>query len=201
MYRDVDWTSEPDLEELRTAHSMLTTNFELAHSRLERLAEKGSTASMWYLGDAFASGRNTSKNLDKAKFWYEKAEQRGWIAASYRLGRICFELQDYKGAFDAFSRGSAINYTPAIYRLAWMYKEGLGAAKDANECRRLLSVAQSRGHLFAKRDLSGMYMGGSFGISQIPTGILMFFSLVADVVVITAKRDWDNPRIEERVLA
>lgn len=201
MYPDIDWTREPNLEELRATHSMLATNFELARSRLERLAEDGSIASMWYLGDAYASGRYTSKNLEKAKAWYEKAEQAGWIPASYRLGRICFELRDYKGAVDAFGRGAALSYPPAEYRLALMYKHGLGVTKDTGECRRLLRMAQSRGHLFAKRDLSGMYMTGSLGLSRVPQGIFMFLSLIADLIVVTAKRDWDNPRTEDRILA
>lgn len=180
---------------------MLTTNFAAARLRLEQLAEKGSTASMWYLGDAYASGRGTQKDLERAKSWYEKAEQRGWIAAPYRIGRVYFELRNYKEAFDAFGRGAAIGYAPALYRLALMYKEGFGVSKDKYECRRLLNLALSQGHLFAKRDLSGMYMTGSFSVAGVPQGVLLFMSLIADLIAVTAKRDWNNPRTQDRILA
>jgi TPR repeat protein len=108
------------------------TNSDLAQSKLEELADKGSIASMGYLGDAYSSGRFFVKALDKAKMWFLRAEASGWRPASYRAGRTYYMLNDYDSAFRAFSRGT--DYVPAIYRLAIMYEEGLGTTKDLRVC-------------------------------------------------------------------
>jgi TPR repeat protein len=57
-------------------------------------------------------------------------------------------------AFEAFSRGAAKSYVPAVYRLAVMYKDGFGTTNNIKQCRNLLNIAVSRGHLLAKQDLA-----------------------------------------------
>jgi uncharacterized protein len=201
MDSDIDWTKEPNLDELRTAYSLLATNFDLARSKLDELADRGSIASLLYLGDAYSRGDYVVKELDKAKVCFKRAEAIGWIPASYRLGRTCYALRDYRPAFEAFSRGTAKNYLPAVYRLGMMYGEGLGTRKDLNECRRLLNIAASEGHLFAKRDLAVRYLCGSFGVVDIPKGIWMMASLISEMIVITISRKWKIPGFEDRTLA
>lgn len=201
MYPDIKWDREPDLGELRTAYALLATNVSAARSKLEELADRGSVASMWYLADAYSRGRFFAKDLDKAKTWYIRAEANGWIPASYNLGREYYTLKDYNSAFEAFSRGAAKNYAPAMYWLARMYEEGLGTTKDINQCRNLLIIAASKGHLFAKRALALLYINGSLGVRKIPYGVWMLVSLVFDIVKITIKREFKNPGFDERTLA
>jgi TPR repeat protein len=201
MYPDIDWTKEPDLGELRAAYALLEINFDQARPKLERLSDRGSIASMWYLGDAYSSGTYAAKNLNEAKIWYERAESSGWMPASYRLGRTYYNLKNYASAFEAFSRGAAKNYSPAIYRLGMMYEEGLGTRKDLIECRRLLNIAVADGHLYAKRDLAGLYMKGTFGVLNIFKGLWMILSLIFDLIAITISRKWQNSAFEDRILA
>jgi len=201
MYPDVKWENEPDLEELYAAYSLLDSNADLAVSRLEHLANIGSIASMWYLGDAYSSGRVLNKELDKSLFWYSKAEASGWIPASYRIGRIYFDMRDYESALKAFTKGMSNNYVPAIYRLAMMHCEGLGTQEDIGECRKLLLVAVSKGHLFAKRDLATLYIKGSFGLVNIPRGIYMLSSLILNLFTINIKREWKSEAFDDRILA
>jgi TPR repeat protein len=201
MYPDIDWSKEPDLSEVRNAHASLATNFDQARQKLERLADRGSVASMWYLGDAYAGGRYTANNLGEAKKWYERAESMDWIPASYRLGRIHFSSKDYASAYQAFSRGKDKNYPPAIYRLGMMYMEGLGTKRNLDECRRLLDIAIANGHLFAKRDLARLYMSGSFGVLNIPKGFGMVLSLIFEMIAITISGKFKNPGFEDRTLA
>jgi hypothetical protein len=201
MYPDIEWDREPDLDELRTAYALLATNGSVARSKLETLADRGSILSMWYLADAYSSGRFFAKDLEKAKTWYIRAEANGWIPASYNLGREYYELNDYNSAFEAFSRGAAKNYVPAVYRLAMMYHDGLGTTKDINQCRNLLNIAVSKGHLFAKRDLAGLYIKGSLWVLKIPYGVWMLTSLAFDLAKITIKREFKNPGFDDRTLA
>jgi hypothetical protein len=201
MYPDIDWAKEPDLDELRIAQALLATEFRRAESMLEDLANKGSIAGLWYLGDTYASGRYVAKNLEKARTFYLRAETSGWLPASYRLGRIYFTSGDYKSAFESFSKGAAKGYIPAVYRLGMMYKDGLGTQKAISTSVTLLGVAASKGHLFAKRDLAGLYLSGAVGIWNIPRGIAIFTSLIGDLVRITISGEWRNPAIEEKILA
>lgn len=201
MYPDIEWDREPDLDEFDTAYALLATNGCAARSKLEALADRGSIASMAYLGDEYSIGRFFAKDLDKAKTWYIRAEADGWIQASYRLGRTYYKLNDYNSAFEAFSRGAAKNYVPAVYRLAMMYKDGLGTTRDINQCRNLLHIAVSKCHLFAKRDLAGLYITGSLGALKIPHGVWMLISLAFDLVKITTTREFNSPGFDERTLA
>lgn len=201
MYPDIDWSKEPDVNELRNAYALLGSNFDEARQKLEKLADRGSVASMWYLGDAYSSGRYGAENPVEAKRWYQRAESLGWIPASYRLGRVYFSLKDYTLAFQAFSRGAENNYSPATYRLGMMYMEGLGTRKNLDECRRLLARATADGHLFAKRDLAGLYIRGTFGVPNVMKGLSMLLSLTFELIVFTIRSGWRNPGFEERILA
>jgi TPR repeat protein len=201
MYPDIEWDREPNLDELRTAYELLATNGSAGRAKLEELADRGSIASMWYLADAYSSGRFFAKDLEKAKTWYIRAEANGWIPASYNLGREYYTLKDYNAAFEAFSRGAAKNYVPAAYRLAMMYWKGLGTRKDINECRNLLNIAASKGHLFAKRALALLYISGSLGVLKIHYGAWMLTSLAFDLVKISITREFKNPGFDDRTLA
>jgi TPR repeat protein len=201
MYPDIDWDSEPNLNALREAHSLLKTNADVARQRLEQLADSGSIASMWYLGDAYATGRFFPKELDKARTWFRRAEEAGWTPASFMLGRTYYELKDYKSAFESFSRSAAKDYVPGVYRLAMMYGDGLGVNKNQLECRRLLEIAVSRGHLFAKRDLASLYTSGAFGWGSVLRGVSISFSLLIEMIKITIRGGWKAEGFEDRILA
>jgi uncharacterized protein len=197
----IDWTKEPDTTQLRNAYNLLESHFDQGRRILEKLAENGSVASMFYLGDAYASGRFGSKNLLEAKKWYERAESKEWIPASYRLGRIYFSLGDYASALQAFSRGADKGYPPAIYRLGMMYIEGRGVSRNLDEGRRFLTAAIADGHLFAKRDLAGLYIRGKCGRLNIPKGLVMMLSLILEMAAITVRRGWRDQRFEDRISA
>lgn len=197
----IDWKREPNVERLQRSFDLLETDPTTAVSELQELAESGSIASMWYLGDAYSYGRSIAKDLGKAEYWYSRAEKAGWTPASYLLGRALESSNEYESAFKAFSRGSQKNYLPAIYRLAKSYEYGFGTSKNVQECVRLLEVATGRGHLFAKRDLAGFYLRGSFGPARLMTGLWLLTSLAFDMVHLTFIRAWKRSEYEERILA
>ena len=151
---------------------------------------------MAYLGDEYSIGRFFAKDLE----WYIRAEANGWVQGSYSLGRTYYKLNDYNSAFEAFSRGAAKSYVPAVYRLAMMYKDGFGTTNDINQCRNLLNIAVSRGNLLAKQDLAGLYINGSLGFHKIPYGASMLTSLLFDMVKITITREFKNPGFDDRTL-
>ena len=118
------------------------------------------------------------------------------------LGRIYSKSRQYDLAFAAFSKGAEKGYAPAIYRLAKMYEAGEGAPQDISEYRRLLEMARSKRHIFAKRDLAGLLLTGRFGVAQALRGAMMLLSLWSDVAFVTGKAIKGEPIFDdERVLA
>src|SRR5262245_44785590 len=187
MY-DIRWENEPDIEEYRRLDALFKVDAERALAGFETLAKRGSIASMLYLAEEYRTGGpSRSKDLNKAKHWYAKADQEGLASASYMLGVVCTRLNEYDEAFAAFSRGATHDYLPAIYRLAMMHHDGLGTSQDIDRCRALLEIAASRGHLFAKRDLATLFIRGRFGLISVMRGISLLVSLLFSVIAFCAK--------------
>jgi TPR repeat protein len=205
----IRWQEEPDLEEYGRLYAGIMSGIEsdIEHALIgfEALAARGSDASMFCLAWAYSTGgASRPKDLHKASYWYALAEQKGYATASYFLGVLRSELKDYREAFAAISRGAARGYLPAIYRLAWMFREGFGTAPDIDRCRTLLEKAASRGHLFAKRDLAGLLIGGRYGPRQAVRGVLMLLRGAIDVVAFCARAvryGADAALYDERALA
>jgi uncharacterized protein len=197
----MDCRAEPDVSALRHAYDSLETYPERAVSELEALADRGSIMSMWYLGEAYYSGRYFSKNLDIAKQWFRKADDTGWAFGSHMLGRLCYITNDYGEALLAFTRGTERGYAPSMYRLGMMYGDGAGVTRDLAKCRSLLLRAIASRHLFAKRDLGTMYMRGAFGAAAIPKGILMLLSMAWELLLITVRTGNSISEFDDRVIA
>jgi hypothetical protein len=82
-----------------------------------------------------------------------------------------------------------------------MYQVGEGAPQDISEYRRLLEMARSKRHIFAKRDLAGLLLTGRFGLAQALRGAMMLLSLWSDVAFIVGKAIKRESMFDERVLA
>jgi len=196
-----NWNNEPGADALRRAYELLKTNPKKAVNELEALADRGSLMSIWYLADAYYSGRYFAKDMNGAKKWYRRAEESGASYGSHMLGSVCYKIEEFPEALSAFSRGAANGYAPSIYRLGMMYKDGKGTSVDLNESRRLLESAVAKGHLFAKRDLGTLYISGKMGIQAIPKGFLMIVSLFFDMIVITFRERNTISEFDERVIS
>jgi len=199
----LNWEDEPDLYQLRRLHALLLNNPPHALVGLERLAERGSLASALYLAEFYMKDESPYANASKARYWYSKAQDKGYPPASYMLGRIYSKSRQYDLAFAAFSKGAEKGYAPAIYRLAKMSQVGEGAPQDISEYRRLLEMARAKRHIFAKRDLAGLLLTGRFGLAQALRGAMMLLSLWSDVAFLVRKTIKGKSIFEfdERVLA
>ena len=109
------WTREPDLERLRHVYNLQATNPVDALVELKHLASRGSIMSMTYVGEAYRSGIGTAKDLTQAAEWFQRAANEGYIVASYKLGKVCQELNQHSRASEAFALGAAGQHLPSIY--------------------------------------------------------------------------------------
>lgn len=197
-YPYIDWSKESDLEAVSRAIALLGESPERGLLELAELADKGSTASMVYLGDAYLAGRYTKKDLDEALKWYALLEARAWRPAPYCLGRTLYRRGDYSAAYEAFLRGADANYGPAIYRFALMHADGRAVEADMDRCRSLLIAAADRGHMIARRDLAGFYLRGTFGILKVAWGAVIYVRMVGEFVKKVVCREWEDGDLDEQ---
>jgi TPR repeat protein len=106
--------------------------------------------SMTYVGEAYRSGIGTAKDLTQAAEWFQRAANEGYIVASYKLGKVCQELNQHSRALEAFALGAAGQHLPSIYMLGRMYLHGIGVEKDVHIARKYFEEASNLGHVFAK---------------------------------------------------
>lgn len=184
---EIKWALEPDIEELRRSHALIQTDPNQAVICLEKLVERGSTMSMWYLAHLYRTGENIPKDLEKAKYWCVQAKNKGLLHASYMLGDIYYRSQDFESARKAFSDGLSMKYYPSIYRLAKMYQDGIGIEENLVEAGRLFRLGAENKHLLSKRALALMYIKGCFGLLRIPVGIFIFMACIYDIILYAIK--------------
>ena len=192
---NTSWENEPDLESLRTAHAMLTTDPSQALRLLAELAELGSAMSMVYLANAFSTGTGTNIDLAQAEKWYRRASDSGSILASYEFGRLCLNRKAYSEARNAFERGVLADYAPSMHMLALMHLRAQGAPANTVEAKRLLERASAAGHVFSKRNLGLLLLRRQFGLSQkIRGAFLLARGLVEATVLMLTNRLSDRLR-------
>jgi TPR repeat protein len=189
---DLHWDREPDLGELHRFYKLLSQDPAGAVTGLESLANRGSVASMWYLAELYAGRKAMPKCIDKAKYWYTRAKEKGYVEASHMLGRIAYDEHDCVRAFSEFSAGANTGYPPSMYRLGLMYGKGEGVGIDSAKQIGWLSEAAGKGHLFAKRNLAALYLSGRFGLHRFIRGLSMLFSFPVDLIRLKATKNNDE---------
>jgi TPR repeat protein len=174
---------EPDLERLRSAHALLSTNIAEGMVELEVLANAGSIMGMLYLAQAYELGQNADHV--KAERWYRLAFERGSATALFSLGSIYYKRKDYVAAEKMFAEGASKNDAPSMYWLASIYLSTQSGPEKSEQARILLEDATKRGQVHAKHGLGLLYLKGRFGMKNIPRGLWLFLTGIIDAVRVT----------------
>ncbi|VAW93712.1 hypothetical protein MNBD_GAMMA21-3057 [hydrothermal vent metagenome] len=152
--------------------SNLEDRFEEAYSLYQRkhykesfekyflLAEEGHESCQSFVGWMYFSGEGVQRDLNKAKYWYEKAAKSGDSESLFYLGKIDYINEDYQEAFEKFSKSALNSYSPAIYRLGRLYQLGYGVSKNDKKAFDFFLKASNKGHLFARKQLAIYEMKG-----------------------------------------
>ena len=183
---------EPDLERVRRAHALLSSNASRGMAALETLANEGSVLSMLYLAQAHQFGPYADSA--KAERWYRSAYERGSATALFSLGSIAYRRGDYATAERYFAEGASKDDGPSTYWLATIYLTHPSQCADAEQVRVLLERAIKTGQIRAKHGLGLLYLRGQFGIRYIPRGIWLFVAGMIDAFR-TTFRDPSNRRL------
>lgn len=168
---------------LSAAQELLTEEPERALQIFQELASKGSPMSMMYLGDAYRRGIGVSVDLESAKRWLKLASDAGSREAPHQLGLLLLDLKEYQQAIEMFRLGSSWHYLPSLYRLGVMFSDGVGVDPQETLARDFFEKASAGGHVFAKRRLASMLLRGSGGSRNIPGGVWLYISGLAEAIV------------------
>jgi TPR repeat protein len=112
----IDWTKEPDVGQLRTLVELLAKNPAEALPGLELLAQRGSVAACSHLAYFYLEGGPAEfLDINRAKYWYLKAQERGDPETAYMLGRLHYQAHEYDSAFSSFSKEpSMVTHRPFL---------------------------------------------------------------------------------------
>jgi TPR repeat protein len=121
-------------------------DFGRAFRCLLTAAQLGDAGSQLNLGNFYAWGRGTRKNLQKAAYWYKKAYKSGESTGALNLAIDRKVAGNLSSAITWFKKAIAMNNGEACVQLAKLYKNRKGGQKRATQ---LLTRAlrMSRDHI------------------------------------------------------
>jgi len=146
-----------------------------AAAALQPLAEQGQPPAQYLLGLMTGDGHGVEKNAAQSERWLRRAAKQGYGDAQHALGMAYFHGRNglkrnaseaarwCVQAYDALLPLADTNNADAQYRIAVLYRDGCGLAKDRDESRRWLRKAARRGHVEAQFNAGMLYSIEFFG--------------------------------------
>jgi TPR repeat protein len=146
-------------------------DFNNAFNCLLAAAQLGHRMSQLNLGNFYASGRGTRRNLEKAAHWYKKAYKSGDNDGALNLAIDRRNQGRIRSAVIWFKKAIAMNSGEACIELAKIYKARKGGQKAAADLlRRALRMSRDDIGDYAKeeaksllRKMAGEAGGATFG--------------------------------------
>ena len=126
------------------------------------------------MGWIFCTGGETvEKDPDEAKRWLTIASDNGDALATYLLGTILFVSGEKKAAMERFREAGERGVSSGLYQLGKLYEIGSGIDKDGEQAYEYYRQSASMGHVFARRRVASMLIGGHRGLIGRLVGIPM----------------------------
>jgi TPR repeat protein len=152
---------------------------ETAFSIAAGNAERGNPGAMVSLGNFYEQGIGVSRNLIKAREWYQKAADLGSPEGWYYLG-ICYDLGignagDAGRALECFERAAGLGLIPALEELSARYFAGTTVPQDIDRALGYLARAAEAGGESAANSLGVIYLQGLWGRASEPERAYGYF--------------------------
>lgn len=168
--------------------------FQEAFHKYRALAESGSVTAQIFIGWMYEVGRGVIRDLDEAGRWYRRAAEAGSPLARFHLALLCIGQEQYAAALEWLNMAADQNYAPALFRLAHMYRVGLGVHQNRHKAYEYYGEAARLGHLFAQRAIAGRMIRGELGFTRIPKGLFFLIRILWSAWRL-ASRDPDDDRL------
>ncbi len=130
---------------------------------LLKQVESGHAESAFFIASAFADGvMGIEKNLEKAKEWFLKSAEMGYVHGMFEAANMLFRDAVYDEAKTWFSKAAKQGHGESMYRLSlYNLYEIDGELFDCKEAYKLLAEAQ-------KRDVKPAFNDHAWMLSTLP---------------------------------
>ena len=96
--------------------ALLAEEVVIPPSLLEQV-ENGHAESAFFIATAFADGTmGIEKNLNKAKEWFLKSAEMGYVHGMYEIGRLLYNEKSFDAAKPWFSKAADEGHAESFYR-------------------------------------------------------------------------------------
>lgn len=153
-----------------------------------QLAEAGHVEAQYFLGKIYFDGNGITKNLNSAKYWFQKASDAGHPWSSYYLGAIYLDSGENEQGkkwlelaiktgikkVDALHLLKRDRTAKEMYDIGVLYIYGDGVRRDSLEAEKWFQKAAEAGFRRAWFSLGLMYSRGDGVPKNIPKAIIYF---------------------------
>lgn len=167
--------------------------YEEAFEAYRNLANAGDPQCQVFLGWMYHEGLGTTRDVDEARAWFEKAALLGSKEGAFYCGRSAAAFGKHEEAVRWYRKAASQEYGPALLWLGLVHLRGHGVEKDLPKGISFLERAAKTGNYFAKRELALLMIRGKLGVSAIPTGIVLLpYVVIAGIVSAISQGDTDK---------
>ncbi len=153
----------------------------------KKLAAEGSVPSQVFLGWMYQKGLGVEKDFEKSFFYYKHAAKLGSSEAQFYLAKLYAKQGDFEETKIWYLKAAENKYSPALFRLGWIYDIGRGVTSDKERALQYYERASNLGHIFAKKYLAILLMKGHKGFLFRMLGILIFVQCIGLTISVAAK--------------
>jgi hypothetical protein len=107
----------------------------LGVENLIKKAESGDKYSQNEIAIYYFDGKKIPKDITKAKLWFKKAAENGFVISQENLGAIYFEEKDFNNALIWYTKASNNNHSRAQFVLGFMHRKGIGTKKSRKKAK------------------------------------------------------------------
>ncbi len=113
---------------------------------LLKQVEAGHAESAFFIANAFADGvMGIEQNLDKAKEWFLKSAQMGYVHGMFEIGKLLYQDENFAEAQNWFNKAAEAGHGESFYRLSIYHIYQVGEHDfDCNKAYELLKQAELR---------------------------------------------------------
>ena len=156
------------------------------------LANKGYSNCQVFLGWMLDQGLGTQVNTDEVFCWFNAAADQGSPEGMFYCGKLLTVASEHVNALAWYEKSAALDYSPALFRIAICYRKGLGVEADRQRADEYLEHASRIGHLFAKRELALVKFQNATSLPGRAKALLEFCRAVRQILMRTIKTPYSE---------
>lgn len=187
MARHIDPTEAAGLNaRLKAAESAYRSGrHSVAYDLYSELGRQGHPESQVMAAWMTLNGLGVAQDADAAMRWFEQAAALGSPTGCFYLARYLTRLGRHADAHPCYATAARAGHLPSIFWLGYSASRGKGTPVDLAEAYRHLTIAASKGHVHAMRELGLLDMRGGRGVMARLLGVAEFTAAVVGAIVLT----------------